>query len=153
VPDDLLRHVIGPLPYSSWWSWLAVGSIVILVVGYTAIFGFTRQGGLPLVGPARDAMVRRRFARTVRRIGDRYRSGDVTAAAASAAVSRELRVFLRRMTGLPAEFMQLDQLAGGALAPAAEVLALLSDAQFNPTSEVDVGAVTDAGEELIRSWT
>ena len=157
MPDDLLRHVIGPTAYSSWWTWIAVLAFLLLVVGYAGIFVFTlprrRLRGIPLVGPARDKMIRRRFVRAVREIGDRYRSGELAASAAGAATSRELRVFLHQTTGLPSEYMQLNQFANGDLAPAATVLAQLNDAQFNPASLVDVGAVTDSTEELIRSWT
>jgi hypothetical protein len=49
--------------------------------------------------------------------------------------------------------MQLDDVADSALAPAAPLLAELSDAQFNDLSHVDVGLVSADAEELIRSWT
>ena len=77
----------------------------------------------------------------------------VGAAPAGAAVSAELREFLRFVTGVRAEYMQLDDVADSALAPAAPLLAELSDAQFNDLSHVDVGLVSADAEELIRSWT
>jgi hypothetical protein len=157
VPDDLLRHVIGPTPYSSWWLWIAMLLLLVLIVWYAGVFVWTlpnrRLRDLPILGGMRDKMVRHRFARTVREIGDRYRSGELAAAPAGAAVSRALRGFLQETTGVRAEYMQLDDIAGGELASAAPLLAQLNDAQFNAMSEVDVGAVSDSAEELIRSWT
>ena len=157
MPDDLLRHVIGPTPYSSWWLWIAMLLLLVLIVWYAGVFVSTlpnrRLRDLPVLGGMRDKMVRHRFARTVHEIGDRYRSGELAAAAAGAAVSRALRGFLQETTGVRAEYMQLDDIAGGELASAAPLLAQLNDAQFNAMSQVDVGAVSDSAEELIRSWT
>ena len=54
MPDDLLRHVIGPTPYSSLWLWLAIALSVLLVGWYAGVFLFTmprrRLGTEPLVG-------------------------------------------------------------------------------------------------------
>ena len=89
----------------------------------------------------------------VRAIGERYRAGELAAAPAAAAVSRELRAFLRAATGASAEYMQVDAIAAGELASAAPVLTELIDAQFNADTVVDVGAVSDSAEELIHSWS
>jgi hypothetical protein len=98
-------------------------------------------------------MVRRRFARTVHQIGERYRSGDLAAAPAGAAISSALRGFLEQATGVRAQYMQVDEIAAGELARAAPLLEQLIDAQFNAASQVDVGAVCESTEGLIRSWT
>ncbi len=157
MPDDLLRDVIGPSPYSSWWLWIAVAAFVLLVVGYAAIVIGTlprrRLHALPLVGAAREKMLRRRFIRSIREIGERHRAGELATAAAGAATSRQLRIFLHQATGLPTEFLQLDDFGRGELAPAAPVLAQLNDVQFNPASRIDLGAATDSVEEVIRTWT
>ena len=89
----------------------------------------------------------------MRAIGERYRAGELAAAPAAAAVSRELRAFLHAATGARAEYMQMDAIAAGELASAAPVLAELIDAQFNADTVVDVGAASDSAEELIHSWS
>jgi hypothetical protein len=156
VPDDLIRHVIGPTPYSSWWLWLAIGLSVLLVAWYAGVFLITmprrRLRTVPLVGKARDRVIRFRFARAVRAIGDRYRGGELAAAPAGEAVSRELRRFLHQVTGLRAEYMQLDDIENSEIALAAPLLANLIDVRFNTASELDVGLVSRDAEELIRSW-
>src|SRR5215218_8692155 len=112
-----------------------------------------RIRGLPVIGAARSELAKRRSARTVRAIGERYRAGELAAGPAAAAVSRELRAFLRAATGARAEYMQVDAIATGELAPAAPVLTDLTDAQFNADSIVDVGAAADSAEELIHTWS
>jgi hypothetical protein len=157
VPDDLLRHVIGPTPYSSWPLWLAIVLSTVLVGWHVGVVLLTsrrrRLRDVPLVGAARDRMVRHRFARAVNEIGGRYRAGELEAAQAGAAVSREVRRFLHRVTGVPAEYMQLDDIARSEIAGAAAVLEQLTDVQFNAASQFDVGRIGDDAEELIRSWT
>jgi hypothetical protein len=157
VPDDLLRHVIGPTPYSSWWLWTAVLLLVVLIAWYAGVFVLTlpnrRLRDLPLVGAVHGDMVRRRFARTIHQIGERYRSGDLAAAQAGAAISSALRGFLQQVTGVRAQYMQVDEIAAGELARAAPLLEQLVDVQFNAASQVDIAAVGESAEELIRSWT
>ncbi|MFI5506295.1 hypothetical protein ACIA48_02425 [Mycobacterium sp. NPDC051804] len=157
MSDELVQFVIGPTPYSSWWLWLAVLLLFVLIGWYAAVVVWTMPGrrisGLPVIGAARSELVRRRSARAVHAIGERYRAGELAAAPAAAALSRELRAFLHTATGARAEYMQLDTIAAGELAAAAPVLTSLIDAQFNADSVVDVGAVSDSAEELIHTWS
>ena len=157
MSGELVGFVIGPTPYSSWWVWLAALMLVVLIGWYAAVFVFTMPGrrirGLPVIGAARSELIKRRSARAVRAIGERYRAGELAAAPAAAAVSREVRAFLHAATGVRAEYMQVDDIADGELASAAPVLAELVDAQFNADTIVDVGAASDSAEELIHSWS
>lgn len=157
MSDELVSFVIGPTPYSSWWVWLAALMLLVLIGWYAAVFVFTMPGrrirGLPVIGAARSELIKRRSARAVRAIGERYRAGELAAAPAAAAVSREVRAFLHAATGVRAEYMQVDDIADGELASAAPVLAELVDAQFNADTIVDVGAASDSAEELIHSWS
>ncbi|MBJ7336874.1 hypothetical protein [Mycolicibacterium sp.] len=154
MPDDLLPHLIGPTPYSAWWLWTAVALTVALVLWYVGVFVLTRPGRrVPLVAAARDLTARRRAMRAIREIGHRYRAGSLAAAPAAAAASGEVRRFLHRMTGEPAEYMQLADVPASEIAPAATLLEDLVDVQFNAATELDVARVLSDAEELIRSWT
>lgn len=157
MPDDLLRHVIGPTPYSPVWLWTAIGLILLLCAWYAAVFVLTSRRRsvrtLPVVGAARAELLRRRSIRAVRRIGNRYRAGDLSAAPAGAALSRELRAFLHAATGVQAQYLQVDAIAESSAAAAAPILAELTDIQFNHRSALDVATAGDAAEELIRGWT
>ncbi|AMO63247.1 Uncharacterised protein [Mycolicibacterium phlei] len=156
MQDDLLRFVSGPMPYSTAWLWWGL----LLLLGVSAwcagVFVWTlpseRLRRLPVARTVHARLLRRRFARAVRRITARHRAGELTAAEAAAAMSRTLRSFLHQATGIRAQYLHLDAIAAGELAAAAPVLAALDDAQFNagsPVAVTDVGAET---EELIRSW-
>lgn len=156
MPDDLLRFVGGPSPYSAGWLWLGVLLVGMVIGWYVGVFVWTmpsqRLRRLPVVRTVHARMLRRRFARSVRRVVARHRDGELTDAEAGAAMSRTLRSFLHQATGTRAQYMQLDDIASGELAPAAPTFADLEDAQFNSASPVRVGEVGTATEELIRSW-
>lgn len=156
MPVDLLRFVSGPTPYAWWWLGLAAVCLVAVIGWYVAVFVLTvpgrRIGDIPFIGVTRNELLKRRYVRAVRSAGERFRAGELSAAQAATAVSAELRAFLHRATGARAEYMHVDAIASGELAPAAPVLAELIDAQFNADSTRDVGALTDSAEELIRTW-
>ncbi|KUI44217.1 hypothetical protein AU197_02985 [Mycobacterium sp. IS-1590] len=156
MPDDLLRFVGGPMPYSSGWLWLGALLVLAVIVWYIGVFMWTlpaqRLRRLPLARSLHARLLRRRFARSVQRIAARHRHGELTDAEAGAAMSRTLRSFLHQATGIRAQYMQLDDIASGELAPAAPTLAALDDAQFNAASPVRVVEAGATTEELIRSW-
>ncbi|WP_326548171.1 hypothetical protein QGN32_08695 [Mycolicibacterium sp. ND9-15] len=156
MPDDLSRFVGGPMPYSTTWLWLGLLLTAVVISWYVGVFVWTlpsqRLRRLPAVRSLHGRLLRRRFARAVARIGARHREGELTAAEAGAAMSRTLRSFLNQATGTRAQYMHLDDIASGELAPAAPTLAALDDAQFNTASPVRVDEVGTAAEELIRSW-
>ncbi|CAN7682291.1 hypothetical protein [Mycolicibacterium frederiksbergense] len=160
MPDDLLGGLIGPTPYSSIWLWLAVALAVLTVLWYIGVFWWTGPGRThsepSVIGSARAALQRRRALRAIQAIQNQYRTGELTATAAAAALGEHVRRFLRDTTGVRAEYVQVPDMAavsGGVLAPAAPVLADLEDAQFNAGSGVDIGATGQAAEELVRQWT
>lgn len=156
MPDDLLRFVGGPLPYSTGWLWLGLALLAIVIVWHAGVFVWTLPSGqlrrLPAVRTIHAKLLRRRFARAVRRTVVRHRDGELTAAQAGAAMSRALRSFLHQATGARTQYMHLDAIGASELAPAAPVLAALDDTQFNAASTVRVGDVGAEVEELIRSW-
>ncbi|OBI74017.1 hypothetical protein [Mycobacterium sp. E740] len=156
MPDDLLRFVGGPMPYSTGWLWLGLLLLVLVIAWYAGVFTWTlpshRLRRIPAVRSLHARLLRRRFARAVQRIASRHRDGELTAAQAGAEMSRALRSFLNQATGARAQYMHLDDIAAGELAPAAPMLTALDDAQFNAASPVRVGEVGVAIEELIRSW-
>lgn len=49
--------------------------------------------------------------------------------------------------------MQVDAIADSAAAPAAPILAEITDIQFNHRSTLDAGTASVTAEELIRGWT
>jgi hypothetical protein len=156
VPDDLLRFVSGPTPYSAWWLWIALALLVIVIAWCVGVFVWTlpseRLRSMPVVRSLHGQLLRRRFARAIRSIDERYRAGDISAVQAGAQMSRTLRSFLHQATGTRAQYMHVDDIGSSDLAKAAPVFSALNDAQFNTASPVNVSRVGSTAEELIRSW-
>jgi hypothetical protein len=157
VPDDLLSHVFGPQPYSTWWLWWAVLLIVVVIGWYASVFVWTlpshRLRRIPIVRRVHAWLIRNRFARCVQRIAGEHRAGRMSAPGACAAISRTVRSFLHQATGARAQYLQVGALADANLAVAAPLLTQLGDAQFNAESRVDDPDVSSRAQELIRSWT
>jgi hypothetical protein len=157
VPDDLLRHVIGPQAYSSWWLWLGLLLIASVIGWYAGIFVWTlpshRLRRIPVVRRLHARLIRNRFARRVRSIADEHGAGQVSAPVACAAISRTVRSFLHQSTGARAQYLHVEAMADAELAAATPLLTRLGDAQFNAQTTVDVADVSARAQELIRSWT
>jgi hypothetical protein len=156
VPDDLLRFVGGPPSYSTWWLWIGVALIVLVVLVYAGILVATmpsaRLRELPGVRDVHARVLRHRFVRRVRGIVARHRDGELSAAQTGAELSRTLRSFLHQATGRPAQYMHLKAIAAEDLAAAAPVLEALGEVQFDATSTRDVERLGADTEEVIRSW-
>jgi hypothetical protein len=156
VPDDLLRFVFGPTPYSAWWLWLALGLMILVIAWYVGVFVWTLPSQqlrrLPLIRSMHATLLRRRFARAAGSIGERYRAGDLSAAQAGAQMSGTLRSFLHQATGTRAQYMHVDDIGSSDLADAAPLISRLNDVQFNTASQVNVEEAGSATEELIRRW-
>lgn len=157
MPDDLLRHVFGPQPYSSWWLWWALLLVLAVIGWYTGVFVWTlpsdRLRRIPVVRRVHARLIRNRFARCVQRIADEHDAGRMSAPAVCAAVSRTVRSFLRQATGARAQYLHVGAMADAHLAAAAPLLSQLGDAQFNAEARVDVADLSARAQELIRSWT
>ncbi|MDQ1539802.1 MAG: hypothetical protein QOH29_528 [Actinomycetota bacterium] len=157
MPDDLLRNVFGPQPYSSWWLWWAALLVLAVFGWYAGVFVWTlpsrRLRRIPVVWRVHGWLIRNRFARCVQRIADEHDAGRMSAAAACTAISRTVRSFLHQVTGARAQYLQVGALAEANLAAAAPLLTRLGDAQFNAEARVDVADMSARAQEMIRSWT
>jgi hypothetical protein len=156
VPDDLLRFVSGPVPYASWWLWLGLAVLIVVIAWYVGVFIWTlpadRLRSIPWIRNLHSKLLRRKFTRTIRSIDTRYRAGELSAAQASGQISRTLRSFLHQATGARAQYMHVENFESSDLAETAPLFAELNDAQFNSDSAVEVSQVGSRAEELIRSW-
>lgn len=157
MPGDLLRFVSGPTPYSSWWLWLAIVLLLLVIVWYAVVFVATlpavRLRELPALGDLQARLTRRRFAGSIRHITDRRRRGELSDAEAYDRMSHTVRSFLHQATGVRAQYLQVDEIAAGTLAPAAPLIAALRDARFDADADADPDRLGQQAQELIRSWT
>lgn len=157
MPDDLLRFVSGPMPYSWWWLWLGLALVLLVVAWWTAVFVWTmpseRLRRIPVIRSLHGRLLRRRFIRSIRKVDARYDAGELSKAEAGAQISSTLRSFLHQATGTPAQYMHVDAITASELAVAAPLISMLNDAQFNTGSPVNIGDAEQATEELIRTWS
>lgn len=156
MPDDVLRFVIGPSPYSALWLWLGLLLLAVLIAWHVGVIVWTlpadRLRSIPWLRAVHSKLLRRRFSRTIVDIDRRFRAGDISAAQAGHQMSTTVRSFLHQATGTPAQYMHIADIESSDLAQAAPLLAALNDAQFNRTSSVDISGTGSSAEELIRSW-
>lgn len=154
--DELLRHVIGPTPYSPWWLWTAVLLLLLVIAWFALVFIATlpsdRLRGRPVVGPIHARLLRHRYAARIADITADHEAGRMSAADACAAISRTLRSFLHQATGVRAQYMQIDALEGCGVRAAAPVLADLGEARFTDAPHADVGQLGARAQELVRTW-
>ncbi|BBY66520.1 hypothetical protein [Mycolicibacterium helvum] len=157
MPGDLLRYVGGPTPYWSWWPWLAMILLLAVVGWYTAVFVATlptsRLRRIPALRVVQARLTRRRFAGSIRHISGQRRRGELSDAQAYDKMSHTVRSFLHHVTGIGAQYLHVDEIAGGELAPAAPLIAALRDARFDESADADPDRLGLQAEELIRSWT
>ncbi|MEB3049734.1 hypothetical protein KV112_08300 [Mycolicibacter sp. MYC123] len=155
--DDLLRFIGGPLPFSAWWIVFGVLLVLAVIAWLAGVFVWTlppsRLRRMPVVRTVHAWLTRRRFTAAVRTACGRYQAGGVTAAQASTDISRTVRSFLYVKTGIRAQYLHVDDIADGPLAPAAALLAGLNVVRFDPQARADVAAIGRSAEELISTWT
>jgi hypothetical protein len=154
--EDLLRFVGGPLPYSTGWLLLAAVLAVTVLLWWTAVVLWTlppdRLRRIPVVRDVHRRLTQRRFLRSARAITERHRRGELSAAEAGAELARVVRSFLSVRTGIAAQYLHTGDIAGGDLAHAAPLLERIDDVRFNADSDVDVGELGAATEELMTTW-
>jgi len=159
VPDDdLLRFIGEPPSYSAWWSVLGGLLVAAVIVWCAGVYLWTRDGSsrrLPAVAGVQDWLVRQRAVRAVRSVGDRHRSGALTAAQACAELSAVLRNFMSEATGTPAQYMYVSQIADSTVplvAGSAPLVDELTAAQFDPAARPDVAGLQRRAEDMIAEW-
>lgn len=156
MPDELLRFVGGPQPYSAGWLWLGLALLGVLLAWYATVLVWTlpseRLRDIPVLRDIHARVLRRRFARTLRTIVDGHRAGELTTEQAGAQLSRTLRSFLHQATGVEAQYLQVSELAETELGDTAPLFARLNAARFATVAHVDIEAAGAEAEELVRTW-
>lgn len=156
MPDDLLRFVGGPLPFSYWWVAIGLFLIAIVIIWCTGVFVWTlapaRLRTVPVIRNLHGWLVRRRFARSLQRTNQQYLAGGLTPAQAGAAVSRILRSFIYVTTGVRAQYLHVAEIADGDLAGVGPLFRALNDVQFSVAPQSDMVTLGRSAEELVRTW-
>ncbi|GAS91306.1 hypothetical protein [Mycolicibacterium brisbanense] len=156
MPDDLLRFIGGPLPFSYWCVAIGLFLIAIVIIWCTGVFVWTlapaRLRTVPVIRNLHGWLVRRRFARSLQRTNQQYLAGGLTPAQAGAAVSRILRSFIYVTTGVRAQYLHVAEIADGDLAGVGPLFRALNDVQFSVAPQSDMATLGRSAEELVRTW-
>ena len=144
----------GPLTYDARWLWIAV-ALVVLAVAALAWALWPRRTAAPAVStpaPARDVeRLRRTALQEIARIEGESAAGRLAVRDAHQRLSRVVREFVARASGLPVDRMTLAELEDAALAPVATGVGQLYPGEFGIADQPLAAAVASA-RTAVSSW-
>lgn len=156
MPNDYLRWIVAPLPYSV--LWLVFGIIlVMLVIGWcVGVFVWTlpveKLRTIPVIRDITARVLRRKFSAAIDDVRKEHDAGALNSRQAHGAMSRVLRTFIYMRTGVRAPYMSLGEVAHSGAAGAAPVVAQLYSGQFEIGDDTNVAATAAAVRGVIQSW-
>ncbi|WP_078281955.1 hypothetical protein [Mycobacteroides franklinii] len=156
MPNDYLRWIVAPLPYSV--LWLVFGIIlVLLVIGWcVGVFVWTlpveKLRTIPVIRDITARVLRRKFSAAIDDVRREHDAGVLNSRQAHGAMSRVLRTFIYMRTGVRAPYMSLGEVAHSGAAGAAPVVAQLYSGQFEIGDDTNVAATAAAVRGVIQSW-
>ncbi|MET3950421.1 hypothetical protein [Arthrobacter sp. UYEF36] len=164
----------GPLEYSAWFPWAALGLLVLAAAWYGYVFRSTRRrpaarqaGQTPVLPPAYAAPdlagLRRDYLQRIDAVDREAAAGTRSSRSSHQELSLLIRSFVRDAAGVDATRMTLAELraAGAAVAvgpaahgvpAAADAVAALYPAEFAAGPASGVPDAARAAREVVRSW-
>lgn len=157
----------GPLEYSAWLPWAALGLLVLIAAWFAFVFRSTRRrpaGQQPVEAPEPPAVAVPDLARLRRDYLQRIDAVDREAAAGTRSgrsshqeLSLLIRSFVRDASGVDATRMTLAELravgpAAHGVPAAAEAIAALYPAAFSAGPASGVPDAARAAREVVSSW-
>lgn len=146
-----------PVGYSSYWLWLALLALV-LVVGWYA--GVTIWANAPAWAEARRRVglptARDRALFELDRIGQQVAEGGITERAGYQQMSLVVRHFVAEVTGVPTGSMALADLQAVGATPVAEAIALMYPPEFAPSPAPQYEPLDHTlarARHLVATWT
>ncbi|OYO25272.1 hypothetical protein CGZ93_02175 [Enemella dayhoffiae] len=153
-------EVFAPVAYSP--LWLVLGaSLLLAVLGWPLLaLWLTRPRRVRPAAPTPPpdpAELRRRTLAEISHVHSEHAAGRITAREAQQRLSRVVRRFGGRASGVPADTMTLAELAAvmqrdPRLAELTDYVALLHPPSFAPSESGDVPAACARAEELVARW-
>lgn len=153
-----------PTQYGWGWMLLAIGILVLLVLGAWLLIALTRprrlaamtapEPGLAPLGPDVLTLLRSEYLERIGRVETDYRERRLSARQANLELSRVVRTFVNEYSGLEAPVLALDDLVARGVHPA------LLDAMgrhyypsiFRQGPAIDPVAGAEAARTVVRAW-
>ena len=155
-----------PFDYAPIWIPLGIG-LILLAVLLWRVFAFVSSGksraavrGGSSVSSAPAGMLwrirlffrKRRQLRHLRKMETRFRKGTLDKRALVQGLSREVRQFAQRATGLPVESLVYSELPGLGFPRLTKLIGELYEPEFAERSDAELEELIQKSKELIREW-
>ncbi|MDN4646329.1 hypothetical protein [Arthrobacter sp. PsM3] len=159
----------GPLGYSGWFPWTALGLLVLVAAWYAFVFLSTRRRPaaqdaarpVPFAAPDLDRL-RRDYLQRIDAVDREAAAGTRTSRSSHQELSLLIRSFVRDASGVDATRMTLAELraegppAGNqptrGLPAAADAIAAMYPAEFAALPAPGVPDAARTAREVVRSW-
>ena len=170
--DSMKGDFFGPLEYSDWFPWAALGLLVLIAAWYAYILLSTRrrpaaqQAARTPAPPAAAvpdvARLRRDYLQRIDAVDREAAAGTRSGRSSHQELSLLIRSFVRDASGVDATRMTLAELqaVGPAAGPAAhgvpaaaDAIAALYPAAFAAAPASDVPDAARAAREVVRLWS
>ena len=152
-----------PAQYGWGWMLLAIGILILLVLGAWLLIALTRPRRLPAADATTEfpplivdvlSQLRTEYLARIERIETDYRERRISPRQANLELSRVVRTFVNEYSGLEAPVLALDDLVARGVHPA------LIDAMgrhyypsiFRQGPAIDPVAGAEAARTVVRSW-
>ncbi|OMC31269.1 hypothetical protein A5740_15720 [Mycobacterium sp. GA-1841] len=154
---DAVEFLFPPMHYSVWWV-IGAALLVLLVIGWivgvivwTLPIEVLRR--IPVIRDISYRVLRVKFARSLTRVEQHHREGQLSTRDAFHEISRIFRNFIDFRTGFQARRMTATDVAQSPLAgPALNVLAMTYPGQFDEVDPRSVPGVVDAARTAVLTW-
>lgn len=154
---DSLEFLFPPMTYSVWWV-IGAALLVLLVIGWivgvvvwTLPIEVLRR--VPVLRDISHRVLRFKFSRSLSKVEQQHRDGQLSTREAFHEISRIFRNFIDFRTGYQARRMTATDIAQSPLAgPALNVLTMTYPGQFDEVDPRTVPSVVDAARTAVLTW-
>lgn len=151
------EELTDPVAYSSWWLWLAVAAIVLVLGWYVGVTLWAHARGW-VATDRRPTPVgaRERALGDLDLIAQQVASGRLPERGGYQQMSLVVRTFVAEVTGLPAHSMALADLRAAGVQGVAEAVALMYPPEFAPAPAPQYEPLDHTlarARHLVATWT
>jgi hypothetical protein len=153
---DFVDFLFPPMTYSVWWVIGAVLVVLLVVAWVVGVFVWTLPievlRKFPVIRTVAYKVLRFKFTRSLQKVGDRHRSGELETREAYHELSRIFRRFLAFRTGYTTREMTFSDIGNSELNPALDVMRLIYPGQFDHGDPRSVTAAVDKAKTAVATW-
>lgn len=138
----------SPFAFSAYWYAVAIGLIALSILLRILL---NRLFAVNVSSPFRLDKLHRECTGRIRRIEKNYGAGEIESRDVHQQMSREVRSFIQSVTGMKAETMVYEDLAGAGRPELAALIREYYEPEFARTSDADTALSLQKGKALVDS--